>query len=79
MSNKDKHDWKKEVKESQNYVCPICGKRGTDRTLNIHHKVAKSRHGTNTRENLVAWHVWCHREYHEKWGNKTSDDYGNPR
>ena len=32
-----KHDWKREIKISQDYICPVCGKRCNDRTMNIHH------------------------------------------
>lgn len=77
MSNR-KDAWKKEIKESQNYVCLICGKKGSNRTLTIHHKIAKSHGGLSTKENTVAWHVWCHKKYHEEYGNRTSDDFGNP-
>lgn len=70
--------WKQEVKKEQNYICPICGKKGTDQTMNIHHKRAKSRGGTNARSNVVAWHRWGHQQYHEQHGNRTSDDCGNP-
>lgn len=76
--SKSKNGWKKEVKKEQNYICLICGKKGTDKTLNIHHKRAKSKNGGNRRHNVVAWHVWCHRKYHETWGNHMSDDFGNP-
>ncbi len=78
MSSERKDAWKRQVKEEQDYICPICGKRGTNKTLNIHHKIAKSHNGTNARENIVAWHISCHRDYHQTWGNQTSDDYGNP-
>jgi 5-methylcytosine-specific restriction endonuclease McrA len=72
------NNWKREIKQDQDYICPVCGKKGTDKTLDIHHKRAKSHKGTNTRKNVVAWHKTCHQNYHEMWGNKTSDDYGNP-
>lgn len=74
-----KHDWKKAIKISQNYICPICGKPGTDSSMDVHHKKPRARHGGNNRENLVSWHKSpCHREYHRKYGLRTSDDYGNP-
>lgn len=76
--NSHKHDWKREIKESQNYICPVCGKKGTDRTLNIHHMVPKCRKGCNSKDNCVAWHITCHQEYHRKHGVKISDRYGNP-
>ena len=79
MSKKNKHDWKKVVKQEQSYICPVCGKRGTDKSLDIHHKRPKSKNGSNTRNNLVAWHkVPCHQEYHQNYGLQTSNDYGNP-
>jgi len=77
-STKSKDNWKKRVKDEQNYICLVCGKEGTDQSLNIHHKKAKSRGGTNSRENVVAWHRRCHNNYHEDYGNRVSDDYGNP-
>lgn len=68
-----KLDWKHEIKVSQNYICPICGKEGTDRSLNLHHIINKCKNGRNTRENCVALHVTCHRWLHERYGNKTVD------
>jgi len=46
-----KSTWKKQIKEEQNYVCLICGEVGTDQSLNIHHKKAKSR-GGNIQEKM---------------------------
>lgn len=73
-----KHDWKKEIKISQNYICPVCGKRCNDRTMNIHHMRPKCKKGSNSKENTVGWCVECHRSYHEKHGVKISDRHGNP-
>jgi len=73
-----KHNWKKEVKESQDYICPVCGKKCNDRTMNIHHMRPKCKKGSNSKENAVGWCVECHRSYHEKHGVKISDRYGNP-
>jgi 5-methylcytosine-specific restriction endonuclease McrA len=79
MSNKKKKGkWKKKIKQEQDYICPVCGKKGTTRNMNIHHKIAKSHNGTSARNNVVAWHISCHENYHRTWGNQTSDDYGNP-
>ena len=70
--------WKKEIKQKQDYICPVCGKKGTNKTLSIHHKIAKAHGGTNSRENVVAWHKTFHEAYHHINGNQESDDYGNP-
>lgn len=72
-------EWKHEIKEAQNYICPVCGKKGTDKTMDIHHTLPVCRNGRNTKENCVAWHKTpCHRDYHKKYGTKISDKYGNP-
>jgi len=70
--------WKRNIKIEQHYICLICGKKGTDQSLTIHHKKAKENGGTNVRSNVVAWHRTCHRRYHEKYGNKESNNYGYP-
>ena len=74
-----KHDWKKEIKESQDYICAFCGKKGTDSSLDIHHMRPRAKKGSNSKENCVAVHKSpCHRDYHKKHGTRTSDRYGNP-
>lgn len=73
-----KHDWKREIKISQDCICPVCGKRCNDRTMNIHHMRPKCKKGSNSKENTVGWCVECHRNYHKKHGVKISDRYGNP-
>lgn len=77
--HKSKNAWKKQVKIDQDFICPVCGKKGTNKTLDIHHKKPKSKKGTNVRDNVVAWHRnTCHRDYHREHGLQISDDYGNP-
>jgi len=67
--HKSKNAWKKEIKQSQNYICPVCGKRGTDKTLDIHHCLPKAKHGNNSLENCVAVHRdTCHKWIHETYG-----------
>jgi len=73
-----KQDWKHEIKVSQDYICPVCGLKGTDYTLDIHHCLAKANKGKNTKENCVAWpKTPCHRNYHKSHGTKRSDRNGN--
>jgi uncharacterized membrane protein YvbJ len=36
--HKSKNDWKKEIKEEQNYKCAQCGETFGARQLQIHHK-----------------------------------------
>lgn len=78
VEDSHKHDWKKEIKESQNYICPVCGKKCNDRTMNIHHMRPKCKKGGNSKENTVGWCLECHRAYHQKYGTRISDRYGNP-
>jgi len=73
-----KDRWKRDIKIRQSYICLICGKKGTDKTLNIHHKKAKKYDGTNDPENVVAWHKTCHNRYHQENRLQESDDFGNP-
>lgn len=75
MSKKAKFDWKHEIKVLQGYVCPVCGLKGTDSTLQIHHCKNKCRGGNNSTINCVAVHSKCHKLIHEKHGN----DYYDPR
>lgn len=70
---KVKDDWKKAIKVSQNYICPICGNKGNDRSLQIHHICNKCRGGSNSKENCVALCIKCHRWLHKVYGNKTVD------
>lgn len=65
--------WKKAIKESQDYICPVCGKIGTDETLNIHHCLPKAKKGRSTPENCVAVHVTCHRWIHKTFGLRFYD------
>jgi 5-methylcytosine-specific restriction endonuclease McrA len=72
--SKSKYDWKKAIKQSQDYICAVCGKKGTDQTLDIHHCKAKSKGGNNSKENCVAVHRrTCHKWIHETYGNNTYD------
>jgi 5-methylcytosine-specific restriction endonuclease McrA len=73
-ANKKRSNWKKQIKIDQNYICPVCGKVGTDRTMDIHHCKNKSRGGGNQRSNVVAVHKTCHAWIHETYGN----NYYNP-
>lgn len=73
MSKRGRSKWKKEVKIEQNYICPICGERGTDKSMNIHHIVNKCRRGGNDRSNVVALHIHCHKWLHDTYGNNTYD------
>lgn len=61
--------------ERDNYCCKICGSSSHP---TVHHKIAKARGGKGCLENCVVWCRECHRNYHNKWGITTSDDYGNP-
>ena len=66
--------WKKAIKISQNYICPVCGKKGTDQTLDIHHCKNKCRGGNNSKQNCVAVHrATCHRLIHKRYGNEYFD------
>jgi len=76
--SKKKSRWRRKIKAEQDYICPVCGKKGTDKTLNIHHKRPKARKGTSVRSNVVAWHKTCHQNYHHRYGLQESDDFGNP-
>lgn len=75
MSKKAKFDWKHEIKVLQGYICPVCGLKGTDSTLQIHHCKNKCRGGDNSISNCVAVHDKCHKSIHQKYGN----DYYDPR
>jgi 5-methylcytosine-specific restriction endonuclease McrA len=73
-SKKTKYNWKKEIKVSQDYICAVCGKKGTDQSLDIHHCKPKSRGGRNTAENCCAVHrATCHKWIHETYGLKFYD------
>lgn len=77
--NSHKHDWKKDIKISQDYICAFCGKKGTDSSLDIHHCIPRVKHGSNSKDNCVAVHKQpCHRDYHKKHGVRVSDKHGNP-
>ena len=76
--SKSKNAWKKDIKESQDYRCARCGQKGTDKTLNIHHMRCKAHGGASNKQNCIAWHVIFHKLYHQKYGLRTSDRYGNP-
>ena len=65
-----KQDWKHEIKVSQDYICPVCGLRGTDYTLNIHHCKNRCKGGKSTKENCVAVHIECHKWIHKVYRNK---------
>lgn len=67
--------WKFAIHERDCFKCKICGSRSN---LTVHHKFPVSRGGKNTLENCVCWCRDCHRNYHNRWGLTTSDDYGNP-
>ena len=71
-------DWKHDIKVEQNYICPVCGRHCNDWTMNIHHKKPRCRGGKTERDNLVAWCIECHQNYHKKYGTRISDDYGKP-
>ncbi len=66
-------EWKHEIKEAQNYICPVCGKKGTDRTMDIHHCKNKCKGGKSTKENCVAVHKTCHSWIHKIYKNKYYD------
>jgi hypothetical protein len=67
--------WKLEIHERECHCCKICG--GIYR-LTVHHKLPKARGGRSDKDNCVCWCATCHREFHNRWGLTTSDDYGNP-
>lgn len=71
-----KQDWKHNIKVSQNYICPVCGKEGTDYTMNIHHCKNRCKGGKSCKENCVAVHIECHKWIHKTYGNKTYDPRG---
>jgi 5-methylcytosine-specific restriction endonuclease McrA len=71
--HKSKNDWKKEIKEEQNYKCAQCGETFGARQLQIHHKKNKCRGGTNARENCCAVCENCHKWIHETYGNNYYD------
>lgn len=74
-----KHDWKHDIKVDQNYICPVCGLKGSESSLSIHHTTPVCKHGKSNKENCVAWHtVPCHRDYHKRYGTRRSDKFGNP-
>ena len=64
-----KHD----IKVEQDYICPVCGQRGSDSSMDIHHCKNRVSGGSNNRENLVAVHKTCHKKIHLKYGNKFFD------
>ena len=67
-------NWKKQIKIEQNYICPVCGLKGTDSSLDIHHIINRCDNGPSTRENCVAVHRdTCHKLIHEIYGNKPFD------
>ena len=68
-----KHDWKHDIKVDQDYVCSVCGLKGSESSLQIHHCKNKCRGGGNTRENCCAVHVRCHRLIHDRYGNNFHD------
>jgi len=68
-----KNDWKHDIKVSQDYICPVCGQKGTDSSMNIHHCKNKCKGGKNTSENCVAVHKQCHKWIHEQFGNSFYD------
>ena len=65
--------WKKEIKQEQNYICPVCGKVGTDQSMNIHHCLPKSKKGKSTKENCCGVHIECHKWIHKVFGNRFYD------
>ncbi len=67
--------WKIAVLERDGYSCKICGSKNSP---TVHHKLPVARNGKGCLENCVVWCKNCHRNYHNKWGLTTSDDYGNP-
>ena len=71
-------DWKLNIKIRQGFVCLVCGKTFKERDLTIHHKKAKGNGGSNNPNNCVAWCKACHRQYHAKYGNRESNDFGKP-
>lgn len=71
--HKSKNAWKKQVKIDQDFICPVCGKKGTNKSMNIHHIRNKCKGGGNERSNVVALHRTCHRWVHETYGNQYYD------
>lgn len=68
-----KAGWKHDIKVFQCYICPVCGKRGTDESMNIHHCRNRCKGGRSTKENCVAVHKLCHKWIHDTFGNKYYD------
>jgi len=68
-----KSGFKQDIKIEQDYICPVCGQRGSDSSMDIHHCKNRVSGGSNNRENLVAVHKTCHKKIHLKYGNKFFD------
>lgn len=68
-----KQDWKHDIKESQDYICPVCNQKGTDHSMDIHHCKNKCKGGNNSKCNCVAVHKKCHKWIHQEYGNNFYD------
>lgn len=68
-------EWKRKIHERDGFQCKRCGSKFN---LSVHHCVARCHGGTNCESNCTTLCSLCHREYHRRWGVRTSDMYGNP-
>jgi hypothetical protein len=60
------------IRQRDGYICQDCG--ATETTLDVHHIVYLSNHGTNQRSNLITLCRQCHEEEHGRplgFGNPT--------
>lgn len=72
MSKKD-HNWKTALKKEQDFICPVCKKKGDKSTMNIHHCLPVSKGGKTNKENCVAVHRTCHEWIHKTYGTRYYD------
>jgi len=52
--SKSKNAWKKDIKESQDYRCVMCGRQFSNRGLQIHHCRNRCRGGKSNASNCCA-------------------------
>ena len=57
-------EWRKQVKERDNYKCNYCGYQGQENTTIAHHRIPMNRGGTEEMENGITYCKPCHRIVH---------------
>jgi RNA-directed DNA polymerase len=60
-----------QVLRAQDYRCGQCGilfQPGED--IDLHHRIPRKKDGTDTAENLIALHPYCHHQFHQRHGYK---------